>query len=104
MGVAHVSSCGGTVWARGSNSGYNDEQMRNVGDAVHQVWCDAIKILVREVARREDVHREHGLLMSGWRYVDYASSLFTLQVCDKARSQVGRLLKNVHMIATTRQR
>lgn len=44
-----------------SDGGDDDEQVRDVGDAVHEVGRDARQVLVREVARREHVHREHGL-------------------------------------------
>lgn len=46
---------------RRSHGGDDDEQVRDVGHAVHEVGRDAAQVLVREVARREDVHRVHRL-------------------------------------------
>lgn len=37
--------------------GDDDEQVRDVGHAVHQIGGDAVQVFVREIARREDVDR-----------------------------------------------
>lgn len=46
--VSAVSADGG---------GDDDEQVRDVSDAVHEIGGDPVQVLVREVARWEDVHR-----------------------------------------------
>lgn len=54
-----------TVSASRGGRGDDDQQVRDVRDAVHEVRRDARQVLVREVARREDVHRVHRLWTNG---------------------------------------
>lgn len=44
-----------------SHRGDDNEQMRDVRDAVHQIGRDAVEVLIGEIARGKDVHGEHRL-------------------------------------------
>lgn len=47
----------GRVVRSPDGGGDDDEQVRDVGHAVHQIGGDAVQVFVREIARREDVDR-----------------------------------------------
>lgn len=72
--------------------GDHDQQILDVGDAVHQIRCDAGQIFVGKLARREDVHHVRRLGASGRGNVHDAGRLLLLEVRDEAGLEVVLLL------------
>lgn len=84
--------------------GNYDQQILDVGDAVHQIRRDTSQIFVGKLARRENVHHVRRLGASGRGYVHDAGRLLLLEVRDEASLKVILLLQDVHSVAATGQR
>lgn len=84
--------------------GDHNQQILDVGHAVHQIGRDPGQIFVGKLARREDVHHVRGLRAARRRNVHDAGRLLLLQVRDEAGLQVVLLLQHVHPVAAARQR
>lgn len=81
---------------------YDDQQTWRTGDSV-QIGRDAVKIIVGELAGRENVNHERGLLRTGGMDVHNARCLFLFaQVLDEAGLEAHLLLNQVVRISAVR--
>ena len=116
-----------------SDGGDDDEEVRNISDAVEEIRRYPRQALVGEFASGEDVNhvrwlKKQNKKQSGWmeleivvrrihQYgcgyyllgarngdVDNSGSLFQLEVSNESLAEVVRLLQDVHGIASARKR